>query len=86
MNLFIDTSALVKLYHDELGTESLTKFLYSHSENLIITISDLSKIEFHAAFLKCVRTGEIELLVAENIFVNFDEDSKWLNIIEFTIK
>jgi len=27
MNLFLDTNAIVKLYHDEKGTEKLSQFM-----------------------------------------------------------
>lgn len=82
MNLFLDTNAVVKLYHEELGTKNLTDFIYPHSDNLIMTISDLTAIEFHSAFLRCVRIGEIELSVAEDVFRAFDEDLRLLNIVE----
>lgn len=58
MNLFLDTNALVKLYHEEAGTEALSEFLHRHADNLIITISDISRIELHSAFLRRVRTEE----------------------------
>lgn len=55
MNLFIDTSALVKLYHHEAGTENLNDFLNHYADDLIITIADITRIEFHSAFLRRVR-------------------------------
>ena len=82
MNLFLDTSALVKLYHEEAGTENLSEFLYRYADNLVITISDLSLTELHSAFLRRVRTGEIEQSVADEIFKGFDADAKMLNIVE----
>lgn len=33
MNLFPDTNALVKLYHEEAGTEALSEFLHRHADN-----------------------------------------------------
>lgn len=63
MNLFLDTSAIIKLYHNEEGTVNLVKFLkQSNSQNLILTISELAEIEFRSAFLKRVRTKEFNLL------------------------
>ena len=44
---FFDTSALVKLYHTEEGTERLDALL--NSEGPIIVISDLTKIEMVSA-------------------------------------
>jgi len=33
MNFFLDTSAVVKLYHQEKGTENLSKYLEGITEN-----------------------------------------------------
>jgi len=82
MNLFLDTNALVKLYHEEAGTENLSEFLCRYADNLIITISDLSRIELHSAFLRRVRTGEIEQSVADEIFKGFDSDARMFNVVE----
>ncbi len=54
---FFDTSALVKRYHQEAGTDVVdTAF---DSEDTTKLISDLGVIEFYSAFAKKVRTGEI---------------------------
>ncbi|MBM4084155.1 MAG: type II toxin-antitoxin system VapC family toxin [Planctomycetes bacterium] len=82
MNLFIDTSALVKLYHHELGTENLTGLLERHADDLIITIADFTRIEFHSAFLKRVRTEEITLEKAREIFRAFDKDLGMFSLVE----
>lgn len=85
MNLFLDTNAVVKLYHDVLGTENLLKFLNSYSDNLIITISDLTIIEFHSTFLKRVRTTEIALPLVNKISKDFDADITMFNVIEVNL-
>ncbi|NUN24417.1 MAG: type II toxin-antitoxin system VapC family toxin [Candidatus Jettenia caeni] len=82
MNLFIDTSALVKLYHHEAGTENLTNQLNQHAHDLIITIADLSKIEFYSTFLKRVRTKEITLEMVKKVFEAFDKDLQIFNVVE----
>lgn len=69
MNLFLDTSALVKLYHEEAGTDNLTEFLEKHSGDLILTISDLTIIEFHSAILKSVRRMEEQYKNISNVFL-----------------
>jgi hypothetical protein len=61
MNVFLDTNAVVKLYHQEAGTDNLTSFLTIHQSDLIITISDLTKIGLHSTFLKRVRMKQIDL-------------------------
>lgn len=44
-NYFLDTSALVKRYHIETGTDEVNALL--QQEDTWIFISDLSIIEFH---------------------------------------
>lgn len=82
MNFFLDTSALLKLYHDEEGTENLWNLLIENSSDLFLTISDLTPIEFHSALLKRVRMEEIGLDTAIKIFTNFSKDLELMNIIE----
>lgn len=82
MNLFLDTNAVVKLYHEELGTDYLTHFLLNNSEDLIVSISDLTKIEFHSTFMKYVRSRKIGISVIREIFSIFREDLRMMNIIE----
>ena len=54
---FLDTSALVKRYHQEVGTEVIDKIFGEEDKELFI--SDLSIIEFHSAIALKVRTREI---------------------------
>ncbi len=56
--VFLDTSALVKRYHVERGTDIVdAAFQDDRAERVI---SDISVIEFHSAFAKKVRTREID--------------------------
>lgn len=59
MNLFLDTSAFVKIYHQEKGTEKFTKYLTGISEELFLTTSDITKIELHSTLLKKYREKQI---------------------------
>jgi predicted nucleic acid-binding protein len=54
---FLDTSALVKRYHLELGTEIVDALFAENSSTKMI--SDLGVIEFYSTFAKKVRTGEL---------------------------
>ncbi len=81
MNLFLDTSAVVKLYHDEEGTEKLTRFVSKHAENLFLSVSDLTAIEIHSALLKRVRQREIGRETAQNIFLEIENDFQSYNVI-----
>lgn len=82
MNIFLDTNAVVKLYHQETGTDNLTNFLTLHQGDLIITVSDLTKIELHSTFLKRVRMKQIDLKTVYQVFDSFDNDTKMFNVIE----
>lgn len=82
MNLFLDTSAVVKLYHHEDGTDNLLNFLLPYSTDLILTMSDLTPIEFRSAFLKRVRMNEIELDIAKQVFLDFEKDMELMNVVE----
>ena len=82
MNLFLDTSAVVKLYHHEDGTDNLLNFLIQYSTDLILTISDLTPIEFRSAFLKRVRMDEIELDIGKQVFLDFEKDMELMNVVE----
>ncbi|MCR4320137.1 MAG: type II toxin-antitoxin system VapC family toxin [Candidatus Brocadiaceae bacterium] len=82
MNLFVDTSALVKLYHREAGTENLTELLSQYAPDLVITIADLTRIEFHSTFLKRVRIKEIALEDVRKVFDAFDNDLQMFNVVE----
>ena len=82
MNLFVDTSALVKLYHHEAGTENFTNLLNQYAHDLVITIADLTRIEFHSAFMKRVRTKEIALDTIRKICEAFHKDLEMFNVVE----
>ncbi|MCD6184728.1 MAG: type II toxin-antitoxin system VapC family toxin [Deltaproteobacteria bacterium] len=82
MHLFLDSNALVKLYHTETGTENLVNLLKENAYDLILTIADISKIEFRSAFLKRVRTKEIELEIVKEAFFCFENDLFMCNVVE----
>jgi uncharacterized protein len=58
MKLFIDTSALVKFYHEEEGTASITAMILDCSGD--IHISELAKLEILSSFCRRFRSKEIE--------------------------
>jgi len=82
MNLFLDTNALVKLYHTEAGSVNLQKFIENNSDWLILTITDLSKIEFHSTFMRRVRIGDITKEKAYKVFNFFNDDLIQFNLID----
>lgn len=56
MQYFFDTSAVVKIYHRETGSDRILP-LYQGGEAIVI--SELSKVEFVSTVHKKLRTGEI---------------------------
>ena len=55
---FLDTSALAKLYHPEIGSERMESLVQAPGTRLII--SQLSLIEIQSVFATKVRTGVID--------------------------
>ena len=54
---FFDTSALVKRYHNEDGTEQV-RAIFAPTENLV-RISTFGAVEIHSAFAIKVRSGQL---------------------------
>ncbi|MCB1189951.1 MAG: type II toxin-antitoxin system VapC family toxin [Leptospiraceae bacterium] len=72
MNLFLDTSAIVKLYNPEAETEELTNFILQDDIEEIL-ISEIALIEFHSAFWKKFRENQItedDLNIVIKLFSN----------------
>lgn len=69
MNLFFDTSALVKFFHDEIGTERVTKWIMA--SEYVIWISELARLEMISALYRRYRNNEIsseKLITATDAF------------------
>ena len=58
MNLFFDTSALVKFFHEEEGTEAVTDLILETNNQ--IWISELSHLEFLSAVFRRFRNRELD--------------------------
>lgn len=73
MKIFLDTSALFKLYHQEPGTEELERafeqFTVTH-----VFLSEITKVEFSSAVWKKVRTKEITAPQARKTIELFEAD------------
>lgn len=69
---FFDTSALVKLYHQETGTERVEE-IFARSQNSLV-ISELAAVELYSSLARKVRIGEISLQAQEEALKNFEED------------
>lgn len=81
MNYLLDTSALVKRYHIETGTERVNTLFADKSARLFI--SDIAMVEFHSTLVRRVRTGELEEPRLAHALAQFANDvqSKHFRII-----
>ena len=78
MNLFIDTSALVKLFHEEEGSGKVTQ-LIAAGENQI-WVSELVRIEFRSALCRRFRNREIDDSSLEKAIEGFEQQLALFNI------
>ncbi len=72
-SFFFDTSALVKIYHREIGTE-MVEDIYENTNNKLF-ISQLSKVEYISALCKKLRSNEISKEAFEFAHAKFNFDS-----------
>jgi predicted nucleic acid-binding protein len=70
LNLFFDTSALVKYFHLESGTDQVVE-LIDNAENQI-WVSGLARIEFISAFYRKLRRGDIDSTQLQESLSSFD--------------
>ena len=73
MNYFFDTSALVKIYHIEEGSDSVLE-IYNGEDSVII--SDLGKIEFISTVYKKYREKDIDEETVNAVIDRFEDDLK----------
>jgi uncharacterized protein len=73
MKIFLDTSALVKLYHQEAGTSELEN-VFAQATITHIFLSELAKIEFASTVWKKVRTKEMNEQQANETLAFFEQD------------
>jgi predicted nucleic acid-binding protein len=81
MNVFLDTSSLLKLYHNEPGSDALIATLSQGIES--IYLSELAILEFRSAIWKKTRTGEIDTDTANTVIACFQQDYakfQWISI------
>lgn len=80
MKIFLDTSSLFKLYHEEKGSEELEK-LFSQGNITHIYLSELTKVEFTSTIWKKVRTKEITVKQANVTLDFFENDFEKYNFV-----
>jgi uncharacterized protein len=74
MRLFLDTSSLIKLYHEEKDSEQL-KSLILESAVSSVFLSDLTRIEFLSALWKKQRQGELTIEIVRQTSLLFEGDT-----------
>lgn len=72
MKIFLDTSALVKFYHEEEGTASVTALILDCKD--AICISELAKLEIISSFCRRFRNKEIDKDAYQEALEAFRED------------
>ena len=79
MIAFLDTSALIKLYHEEEHTSDLLSIISNNIDD--IYISDIAVIEFRSAIWKKVREKEISAEIAKKLINLFLDNQSLFNKI-----
>jgi len=80
MKIYLDTSSLFKLYHEEEGTQELEVF-FSKVKISHIYLSELTKVEFSSTIWKRVRTRDINIEQAEKTLAYFESDFPKYNFV-----
>jgi predicted nucleic acid-binding protein len=78
MNLFFDTSALVKYFHREDGSDKVEALIDAASN--VVWISDLARIEALSAFHRRFRMGEIDASNLERAVSGFEQELARFNV------
>jgi uncharacterized protein len=71
LKLFLDTSVLVKLFHDESGTPEVTSMVVAAGADVLVL--ELARLEFLSAVYRRLRAGEIEEDAADRVRGFLDE-------------
>jgi uncharacterized protein with PIN domain len=78
MILFLDTSALVKVFHEEEGSEVITPLIKSKDNE--VWISELARIEFLSAIFRRVRNREMNDQQLNEAVNGFEEQLYFFNV------
>jgi uncharacterized protein len=81
MIIYLDTSSLFKLYHNEQGTEELDK-LFTEENITEIILSAISKVELTSTVWKKIRMNELNINQGVELIELFKADNKNYTFIE----
>ena len=87
MKAFLDTSSLVKLYHQETDSKKVEDILLNGVRKIFL--SEIAILEFRSAVWKKVREGEIDKEIAGRVISCFKDDYdnfQWVRLRPGTIK
>lgn len=74
MNYFFDTSALVKYFHVENGTDIVTKLIKDNASE--VYVSDLARLEFASALYRRYRNNTLDELRLHSALLHFENQLK----------
>jgi predicted nucleic acid-binding protein len=78
LKLFIDSSALVKFFHKEEGSQRVTELIVSEENE--VWISEIASIEFVSAVFRRFRNKEIDEDKLNNAISGFEEQMITFNV------
>ena len=78
MNVFFDTSSLVKFFKVEQGTDQVTEIILSRNNQ--IYISELARLEMLSAFQRKFRNHQIDLIHLNDAISGFNEQLAAFNL------
>ena len=78
MNLFFDTSALVKFFHEEEGTETVTDLILDRNNEVYIL--ELARLEFLSAVFRRFRNKELDEEQLNTAVNSFEDQVDRFNI------
>lgn len=78
MNLFFDTSALVKFFHDEKDSGTVTHRITTKDNE--IWVSELVRVEFLSALFRRLKNGEINDETVCEAIAGFEEQITLFNV------
>ena len=78
MNLIFDTSALVKFFHEEQGTETVSKLILDSNND--VWILELARLEFISAVFRRFRTGELDEERLNTAINSFEKQLERFNV------
>lgn len=78
MNVFFDTSALVKFFNVERGTDRITELIVNRRNQIFL--SELARLEILSAFYRKFRNHQIDIIQLNEAISGFNDQLVWFNL------